>query len=118
MSQHELSMQNNDWEREKAVNASTFDRIKSTVSEKIHKAADALHQKSERSSVNQEFGQDFSQYGHQAAEWLDRTADYVGEMNPEQIKTDLENQVRRNPGRTLLIAGGVGLLLGVLVRRR
>ena len=55
---------------------------------------------------------------HQAADWLDRSADYVRDFDPQQVKTDVENQVRRHPGRSLLIAGAAGLLLGALLRRR
>jgi ElaB/YqjD/DUF883 family membrane-anchored ribosome-binding protein len=90
---------------------SGFDRIKRTAADKLRRAADTLQQQGGRAGLNQEYGQ-------RAADWLDRTADYVGELDPKQIRTDLENRVRRNPGSTLLIAGGVGLLLGALLRRR
>jgi ElaB/YqjD/DUF883 family membrane-anchored ribosome-binding protein len=39
-------------------------------------------------------------------------------MNVEQVKADLQQEIRRNPGRSLLIAGAFGLLLGSLLRRR
>src|SRR5262245_47162834 len=103
----------NYWEQQEPQTGSSFDRIKRTAADKLHRAAETLHQQSERAS-----NQDYGYYGQRAADWLDRTADYVGEFDPKQVRTDLEDQVRRNPGRTLLIAGGVGLLLGALVRRR
>ena len=59
-----------------------------------------------------------SALGHRAADWLERSADYLSEMEPQRLKSDIENQVRRNPGRSLLIAGIVGLALGGLLRRR
>ena len=94
---------------------STLENLKSAVADKLHTAADALHEK-----VGQSGEQDNSiaGYGHQAADWLDASADYIRELDPQRIKTDIENQVRRNPGRSLLIAGAAGLILGVLVRRR
>ena len=44
---------------------------------------------------------------HKSADWL-RNGD---------LKADIEHQVRENPGRTLLIALGVGYLLGKAFRR-
>lgn len=97
---------------------STFDQIKTTVAEKLHTAADTLHEKTSRQTGSAGAGESLSGYGRQAADWLDRSADYIEELDPQQVKTDLENQVRRHPGRSLLIAGAAGLLLGVLLRRR
>ncbi len=101
----------NYWEREERQSESSFDQIKHTAADKLRRAAETLQQQSERVGLRQDYGQ-------RAADWLDRTADYVGEFDPKQVKADLEEQVRRNPGRTLLIAGGVGLLLGAILRRR
>lgn len=105
------------WTREKPTPESMFDRAKKTAADKLHQAAQTLHDKSENLG-NQVLGQEVEQYGHRTADWLNRTADYVGEANPQQIKADLEKQVQQNPGRTLLIAGGIGLLLGAMFRRR
>jgi len=93
---------------------STFKQIRSTVADKLQAAAQTLHQKADRSGQQAEF----STFGHRAAGWLERSADYVNEMEPQRLKSDIETQVRRNPGRSLLIAGVVGLALGGLLRRR
>jgi ElaB/YqjD/DUF883 family membrane-anchored ribosome-binding protein len=93
---------------------STFNQIKSTVADKLQSAAQTLHQKADRTSQSTEL----STFGHRAAGWLERSADYVNEMEPQRLKSDFENQVRRNPGRSLLVAGIVGLALGGLLRRR
>lgn len=92
---------------------STFDQIKRTVSDKLHSAADAIEEK-----VRSSDQPTITSYGHQASRWLDRSADYVRDMDPDQMKTAMQDQVRSNPGRSLLIAGAVGLFLGVLIRRR
>jgi hypothetical protein len=102
------------WEHKERQGGLSFDRIKRTTADKLRHAADTLHQQSERPEINENYGY----YGQRAADWLERTADYVGELDPKQIRTDLEERVRRNPGRTLLIAGGVGLLLGAMLRGR
>lgn len=91
-----------------------FKQIKSTTADKLQAAAQTLHQKADRSGQPAEV----SALGHRAADWLERSADYVNEMEPKRLKSDIENQVRRNPGRSLLIAGIVGLALGGLLRRR
>lgn len=94
---------------------STFDKVKSTVSSKLHEAADNLSNKINATAGNNPKA---AQYGKQATDWLNRSADYIEELNPQQMKTDLQKQVQSNPGRSLLIAAGVGLVLGSLFRRR
>jgi ElaB/YqjD/DUF883 family membrane-anchored ribosome-binding protein len=92
-----------------------LDKVKDTITHKLHDAADALREKTQTfSNKNPEV----ANYGNQAAEWLNRSADYIENINPQQVKKDVENQIRHNPGRSLLIAAGVGLVLGALLRRR
>ncbi|HEX9001599.1 MAG TPA: hypothetical protein VGB07_16955 [Blastocatellia bacterium] len=95
-------------------NGSTFDQVKSTVAEKLRSAAESLHQTASRSTKQN----DLTGFGHQAADWLGRSADYVSEIEPARVRSDIESGVRKNPGRSLLIAGAVGLVLGGLLRRR
>ena len=40
------------------------------------------------------------------------TADWIKERDVEQLKGTIEQQVRDHPGRTLLIAAGLGYLIG------
>ena len=93
---------------------SIFKQIRTTAADKLQAAAQTLHQKADRSGQPSEV----SALGHRAADWLERSADYVSEMEPQRLKSDIEEKVRRNPGRSLLIAGIVGLALGGLLRRR
>jgi ElaB/YqjD/DUF883 family membrane-anchored ribosome-binding protein len=90
---------------------STLDNIKTTVADKLKSAAQTLSEKSGQNST-------VSQYAGQASSWLNNAADYVREIQPDQVKTDIQKQVRTNPGRSLLIAGVAGLVLGTLFRRR
>jgi len=94
---------------------STLDNIKSTVAEKLYSAADTLQQKA--GQTNQPDGP-MATYGTQASEWLNRSADYIRDMDVNKVKTDVQNEVRNNPGRSLLIATAAGLILGALFRRR
>lgn len=94
--------------------SSTFQQIRTTVAEKLQSAAQTLHQKTDGSDQQNEF----ANFGKRAANWLEHSAEYVSHIEPSQVRSDIETQVRRNPGRSLLIAGAVGLVLGGILRRR
>ena len=48
---------------------------------------------------------------------LQGSADWLREADIDGMRQGVENQVRTNPGRTLLIAAGLGYLLGKAFRR-
>ena len=98
----------------KKSSGSTFNQIKTTVADQLHAAADKLQEKTKNASGSNEWGN----YGNQAANWLNRSADYINDVDVDRVKTDVSNQMRSNPGRSLLIAAAAGLALGVLIRRR
>jgi len=89
-----------------------LDTIKDTVADKLHAVARAIQQNAGQNQEDRAAG-----YIGQAAGWLDNAADYVREVDPQRVKSDLQKQVRSNPGRSLLIAGAAGLFLGILLRR-
>ena len=99
---------------------SGLEGVKSAVADKLRNAASALQDKLGSSSGNSSQAGEggASRYGQQAADLLGRSADYVERFDPQQVRSDIEDQVRRNPGRSLLIAGAAGLILGALIRRR
>lgn len=106
-----------DWAKERnkvgEKGGSGFDQVRSTVADKLRAAAETMRQK----TTTAESG-DTQGIGSQASEWLDRSAKYVDEFNPQRFKDDLSTEVQRNPGRSLLIAGAAGLILGAILRRR
>ena len=79
----------------------------------LHRAAKALNDRLSQLPDGRWEG-----LGVHASNWLDQSAEYVKQADIQQMKADVSNQIRRNPGRSLLIAGAVGLLVGALVRRR
>jgi ElaB/YqjD/DUF883 family membrane-anchored ribosome-binding protein len=89
-------------------------QIKSKISEQLRKAAHSLGSNS--SSTGQESS--LQGYKNQAARWLEKSASYVEHADLDRVKTDIADQARQHPGRSLLIAGAVGLVLGSLLRRR
>ncbi|MFY9609873.1 MAG: hypothetical protein WAU45_14800 [Blastocatellia bacterium] len=90
---------------------STLDNIKGKVAEGLKSAAGSLRPKGRPEGA-------MSDYASQASGWLDSAGDYVRDMDVSQVKTDIQRQMRANPGRTLLIAGAAGLIVGALFRRR
>lgn len=91
-----------------------FKNAKNIIADKLHNVAGALSEK----AANQDAPSGIAQYGKQASEWLDQSAEYVRQFNYEQSDAKVREYVRQSPGRSLLIAGAVGLIIGAIFRRR
>ena len=89
----------------------SFEQVKSGLADKMRQAADTLFGQ----AVDAQGAENF---GSQAGGWLHDSADYIEQMEPAKIKADLTRQMRRNPGKSLLVAGAVGLILGAILRRK
>ena len=87
------------------------DNITTKVAEGLKNAAASLKEKAPQHGV-------ISDYASHASGWLDQAADYVQDIKVSRVKSDIQRQMRTNPGRSLLIAGAVGLIVGTLFRRR
>jgi len=97
-----------------ADRSSGFENVKTVIADKLHKAAEAIGEKAADSDAQS----GMAQYGKQASEWLDQSAEYVRQFDYEQADARVREYVRQRPGRSLLIAGGVGLMIGAMLRRR
>ena len=91
-----------------------YENVKNTIAEKIHHAAGSLSEKVTDENVQSAI----AQCEKQASEWLDQSAEYVRQFDFEQADAKVRVYVRENPGRSLLIAGAVGLIIGAVLRRR
>ena len=91
-----------------------FDKIKNSIADTLHNVANTLGEK----TSNQDAQPGIAQYGKQASVWLDQSAEYVRQFDHEQTNARVREYVRQSPGRSLLIAGGVGLFIGIILRRR
>jgi len=91
-----------------------FGNIKNFIADKLHNAAEDLSEKA--GSPDAQSG--IAQYGKQASEWLDQSAEYVRQFDYEQADTRVRECIGQNPGCSLLIAGGIGLIIGAVLRRR
>jgi ElaB/YqjD/DUF883 family membrane-anchored ribosome-binding protein len=92
----------------------SVERIQVRIADKLRKAAETLFGKTEDNQTRHEA----ANLGSQAGAWLHNSADYIEQMEPKKIKADITEQVRGNPGKSLLVAGAVGLILGAIFRRR
>ena len=91
-----------------------LENVKTFIADKLHNVAESLSQKAaERGGQSGK-----AQYGKRASEWLDQSADYVRQFDYKQADARVREYVRQSPGRSLLIAGAVGLIFGAILRRR
>ncbi len=91
-----------------------FENVKNIIADKMHNAAEALSEK----AADQDAQCGITQYAKQASEWLDQSAEYVRQFDYEQEDAKVREYVNQSPGRSLVIAGAVGLIIGVILRRR
>ncbi len=91
-----------------------FGNVKNVIADKLHNVAEALGKK----AADQDAQSGIAQYGKQASEWLDQSAEYVRTFDYEKADAGVREYVRQRPGSSLLIAGGVGLVIGAILRRR
>jgi hypothetical protein len=115
--------------KEKAANldikgkAST---LNATLADKLEAGADKLRQRGQSAQLAGGTGtadlsgtgtgtnQQLSQAGDRLASGMQSTADW---LRNGDLQGSIENQVRTNPGRTLLVALGLGYVLGKAFRR-
>ena len=91
-----------------------FENVKNIIADKVQNVAEALGEK----AADQDAQSGIAHYGKQASEWLDQSAEYVRQFDYEAVDARVREYVRQSPGRSLLIAGAVGLIIGAILRRR
>jgi ElaB/YqjD/DUF883 family membrane-anchored ribosome-binding protein len=94
--------------------SSGFENAKNIIADKLHHVAEAINEK----AADQDPLCDIAQYGKQASEWLDQSAEYVRQFKYEHADAKIREYVRQSPGRSLLLAGAAGLIIGAILRRR
>ena len=104
--------------------------VKNSLADALHSGADKLRQRSsaspgstqlagatESGSVAVPAESRTTQAASRVAGGMDAAADWLRDADLDSLKTGLERQVKEHPGRTLLIAAGLGYLLGKAFRR-
>src|SRR4030095_1012364 len=77
---------------------SAFNTIKEKVAQGLKNAADSLKTKGPQTG-------EMSDYARKTSRWLDNAGAYVEDLSTSRVKSDIQHQMRTNPGRSLLIAG-------------
>jgi len=91
-----------------------FENVKNKIADKLQSVAKGLGDK----AADQDGKSGIARYGKQASEWLDQSADYVRQFDYKQADASIREYVKQRPGRSLFIAGVVGLIIGAFLRRR
>ena len=101
--------------------------LKATLADKLEAGANKLRSQQTSTgayagagtgapSVAVENGQ-LGQLTDKLATGMQGTADFIRNADLDQMKSGIEKQVKENPGRSLLIAAGLGYLLGKAFRK-
>jgi len=93
--------------------------LKATLADKLDQGAQSLRGQGGSQQLAGANGatvtEGMGKYAAPAATAMERTAEFL--RGEGDLKSAVEEQVRTNPGRTLLIAVGLGYLLGKAIRR-
>ncbi len=89
------------------------EELKQSVADKLCRAASTL----EKTAAEHEKNSDLADVEKHAAQWLNKSSDYIRQFDYEREQANARNHIARNPGRSLMIAGAAGLVLGVLLRK-
>lgn len=91
-----------------------FENVKNIIADKLHSVAEGLGE----NSADQDGESGMAKYGKQASEWLDHSAEYVRKFDYKEADASIREYVKQSPGRSLFMAGAVGLVIGSIFRRR
>ena len=101
-------------EFQRAGKLTGFENVKKIIADQLHSVAETLGE----NRADQDGESVLAKYRIQASEWLDHSAEYVRTFDYKQADGSIREYVNQSPGRSLLIAGGVGLIVGAILRRR
>ena len=100
--------------QESSKSCTGLDRAQHLLAEKLENIAGTIHKK----TAGREKQSETASYAQEAADILHQSAEYVRDFDYETAEADVRHYIKEQPGQCLLIAGGVGLLLGILLRRK
>jgi hypothetical protein len=93
--------------------------LKTTLADKLEQGAGRLRQKASSATTGEmdaETEGRVRKAGSKMADGMESTAEWLRGADVDSMKSGLENQVRSNPGRTLLVALGLGYVVGRMFR--
>lgn len=95
--------------------------LRATVADRLESGADKVRQRSSDADVKgvtSETRARLERAGHKVAAGMDSTAEWVRTADVEKVRTGIEDQIRTRPGRSILIALGLGFVIGRLLKGR
>jgi hypothetical protein len=93
--------------------------LKSSLADKLEHGAEKLRHKSASTGITDtatEAERKARKASDKVASGMESTADWIRNADVDSVKSGLEHQVRSNPGRTLLVALGLGYVVGRIFR--
>jgi ElaB/YqjD/DUF883 family membrane-anchored ribosome-binding protein len=99
---------------ERPPGSSWIGSLKHSVADKLHGVANALG----KSKVSREAKPEIAHVAQQASSMVEQSAQYVREWEYSDTEAAVREYIQKNPGRSLIIAGLTGLVVGTLLRRR
>ena len=100
--------------------------LKASLADKLEAGAEKLRSRNQSGSYAGATGSGsasiatddkMAEVSNRVAGGLQASADWIRDADIDSMKTGIETQVKEPPGRTLLIAAGIGYLLGKAFRR-
>ena len=100
--------------------------VKDSLADALESGADKLRQRGQSGQLSGSTGSSavalegdgrMSQVSGRVAGGMQATADWLRDADIDSLRSGLERQVKEHPGRTLLLAVGVGYLLGKALRK-
>lgn len=91
-----------------------MDRAKMMLAEKLENLSAMIGEK----STGRDEQSEWAACTGEASAILHQSAEYIREFDYDQAEAEVRGYIRQQPGRCLMIAGGLGLVLGLLLRRR
>ena len=89
------------------------EELKQSVADRLCRAASTL----EKTAADHEKNSDLADVEQHLAQWLNQSAEYIRQFDYAREKTNVSSHIADNPGRSLMIAGAAGLVLGILLRK-
>lgn len=121
--------------------AEKMETLKNSVADKLEKAAETIHEKTATvenktkngvetitqyghqttdkvNDLGQQAAETAGKYGHKTADMVEASADFVRHAEPQMLKEKIQQSYREHPGKSIVIAGAAGLIIGAMVSRR
>jgi hypothetical protein len=103
--------------KDEGLDPHTLESVRDSIADTMHAAARAIADPEERASaVTQPPGG--MDWKHKTSQWLDHWSEEVRRWDASGSEVKLRDAIATHPGRILVMAGVVGLILGATLRRR